>query len=52
MAPNNFKSTITTLAKAQPDEIYHLAGQRSVSLSFEQPSEIIESIAIGALNHL
>ncbi|MEI6070080.1 MAG: GDP-mannose 4,6-dehydratase [Methylococcaceae bacterium] len=35
-----------------PDEIYHLAGQTSVELSFEQPSETIESITIGTLNIL
>jgi GDPmannose 4,6-dehydratase len=37
---------------ARPDEIYHLAGQTSVGLSFEQPSETIESITIGTLNIL
>lgn len=52
MAPNDFKSTITAISKAQPDEIYHLAGQTSVGLSFEQPSETIESITIGTLNIL
>ncbi len=52
MAPNDFKSTLTAIAKAQPDEIYHLAGQTSVGLSFEQPSETIESVTIGTLNIL
>jgi GDPmannose 4,6-dehydratase len=52
MAPNDFKSTLTVLSKVQPDEIYHLAGQTSVGLSFEQPSETIESITIGTLNIL
>lgn len=52
MAPNDFKSTLSTIMKACPDEIYHLAGQTSVGLSFEQPSEAIESITIGTLNIL
>ena len=52
MAPNDFKSTLMAISKARPDEIYHLAGQTSVGLSFEQPSETIESITIGTLNIL
>lgn len=52
MAPHDFKSTLTVVSKVKPDEIYHLAGQTSVGLSFEQPSETIESITIGTLNIL
>lgn len=52
MAPHDFKSTLTVISKVQPDEIYHLAGQTSVGLSFEQPSETIDSITIGTLNIL
>jgi GDPmannose 4,6-dehydratase len=52
MAPNDFRSTITAIARARPSEIYHLAGQTSVGLSFEQPSETIESITNGTLNIL
>jgi GDPmannose 4,6-dehydratase len=52
MAPNDFRSVLQTLAKAQPDEIYNLAGQSSVGLSFEQPVETLESISIGTLNLL
>ena len=52
MAPHDFKSTLTVISKVQPDEIYHLAGQTSVGLSFEQPSETIESITIATLNIL
>ena len=52
MAPHDFKSTLTAISKARPDEIYHLAGQTSVGLSFEQPSETIDSITIGTLNIL
>ena len=52
MAPTDFRSTLQTVRKHAPDEIYHLAGQTSVGLSFEQPVETIESIAIGTLNVL
>ena len=52
MAPHDFKSTLTVISKVQPDEIYHLAGQTSVGLSFEQPAETIESITMGTLNIL
>jgi GDPmannose 4,6-dehydratase len=51
-AINDFRSVLQTLAKVQPDEIYNLAGQTSVGLSFEQPVETLESIAIGTLNIL
>ncbi len=50
MAPNDFRSVFLVLQKCLPDEIYYLAGQSSVSLSFEQPAETLESICIGALN--
>jgi GDPmannose 4,6-dehydratase len=52
MAPHDFKNVVTVIAKVQPDEIYHLAGQTSVGLSFDQPLETIESITIGTLNIL
>jgi GDPmannose 4,6-dehydratase len=52
MALNDFRSVLQTLAKVRPDEIYNLAGQSSVSLSFEQPVETLESIATGTLNLL
>jgi GDP-D-mannose dehydratase len=38
--------------KVQPDEIYSLAGQSSVSLSFERSVETQESIYVGTLNLL
>ncbi len=50
MAPNDFRSVLQTMSLSQPDEIYNLAGQSSVGLSFEQPVETIESVAIGTLN--
>jgi GDPmannose 4,6-dehydratase len=52
MALNDFRSVLQVLSKVQPDEIYNLAGQSSVGLSFEQPVETMESIAIGTLNLL
>src|SRR5450755_1646385 len=52
MAPNDFRSVLQTVTRIAPDEIYNLAGQTSVGLSFEQPVETIESIVIGVLNLL
>jgi GDPmannose 4,6-dehydratase len=52
MALNDFRSVLQTITRYRPDEIYNLAGQTSVGLSFEQPVETIESIAIGTLNLL
>jgi GDPmannose 4,6-dehydratase len=52
MAPNDFRSVLTTLTRSQPDEVYYLAGQSSVGLSFEQPAETLESISLGTLNML
>jgi GDPmannose 4,6-dehydratase len=40
------------LARHEPHEVYHLAGQSSVGLSFEQPVETLESIALSTLNLL
>lgn len=52
MSLNDFRSTVQTLKQAAPDEIYNLAGQSSVGLSFEQPVETLESISVGTLNLL
>jgi GDPmannose 4,6-dehydratase len=52
VALNDFRSVLQALVKVQPDEIYNLAGQTSVSLSFNQPVETLESIATGTLNLL
>jgi GDPmannose 4,6-dehydratase len=52
MALNDFRSVLQVLAKVQPDEVYNLAGQSSVGLSFDQPVETLESISIGTLNLL
>jgi GDPmannose 4,6-dehydratase len=48
----DFRSVLQTILKIKPDEIYNLAGQSSVGLSFEQPVETLESISIGTLNLL
>ncbi len=52
VAINDFRSVLQVLTKVQPDEIYNLAGQSSVGLSFEQPVETMESICIGTLSLL
>ena len=52
VSTNDFRSVIQLLMKFQPDEIYHLAGQTSVGVSFEQPVETMESIALSTLNML
>ena len=48
----DFRSLIRVLLEFQPDEIYNLAGQTSVGLSFEQPVEALDSLAYGTLNLL
>lgn len=52
MALNDFRSVLQMLNKIEPDEVYNLAGQSSVGLSFELPVETLESIATGTLNLL
>ena len=48
----DFRSVLQALHHANPNEIYNLAGQSSVGLSFDQPVETFESIGIGTLNLL
>ena len=45
-------SVRAVLVATRPDEIYNLSGQSSVGLSFEQPVQTFESIAVGTLNLL
>jgi GDPmannose 4,6-dehydratase len=52
LAPNDFRSVLKIVTATCPDEIYNLAGQTSVGLSFEQPVESMDSIAGGTLNFL
>lgn len=49
---NDFRSVLQAISAVKPDEIYNLAGQSSVGLSFELPVETHESISIGTLNLL
>ena len=49
MAVTDFRSVIDVVKKYKPDEIYNLAGQTSVGLSFQQPAEAIESIVKATL---
>jgi GDPmannose 4,6-dehydratase len=48
----DFRSVLQGVAAAQPDEIYNLAGQSSVGLSFETPTETLDGIIIGTVNIL
>jgi GDPmannose 4,6-dehydratase len=52
VALNDFRSVLQAILKIEPDEIYNLAGQSSVALSFQQPVETLESISVGTLNLL
>jgi len=52
MASNDFRSVLDALVQSEPDEVYYLAGQSSVGLSFNLPSETLESITLGTLNLL
>lgn len=52
LAPNDFRSVLKVVSGTAPDEIYNLAGQTSVGLSFEQPVECMESISVATLNLL
>lgn len=45
-------SVLGLLRRIRPTEIFSLAGQSSVGLSFDQPIETMESIALGTLNLL
>jgi GDPmannose 4,6-dehydratase len=50
MAPKDFRSVMSVLYDCVPDEVYFLASQSSVGLSFDQPVETLESSCLGALN--
>lgn len=52
MVPEDFRSVLVALEKSRPEELYCLAGQSSVGLSFEQPAETIQSLVLGTLNVL
>lgn len=52
MTPTDFRSVLTVFETVGPDEVYSLAGQSSVGLSFNQPVETLESHVLGTLNLL
>ena len=52
MLPDDPCSVLNAIRQSNPDEIYYLAGQSSVALSFKQPAETIQSATIGILNIL
>jgi GDPmannose 4,6-dehydratase len=52
MVTSDFRSVLTALQRADADEIYNLAGQTSVGMSFAYPVETFESILIGTMNLL
>ena len=52
MAPSDFRSVLSAITRSEPAEIYYLAGQSSVGLSYEQPIEALQSNSLGILNSL
>ncbi len=52
MVTSDFRSVLTVLQEASADEIYNLAGQTSVGMSFSYPVETFDSILIGTMNLL
>ena len=48
----DFRSVLQVIDDVKPQEIYNLAGQSSVGLSFVQPVETFEGIILGTLNIL
>jgi len=48
----DFRSVVQVIDKVDADEIYNLAAQSSVGLSFEQPVETIDSSLNGTINIL
>ena len=48
----DFRSVIQIFMEIKPHEVYNLAGQTSVNLSFKLPVETLESISLGTLNIL
>ncbi len=52
MVPEDFRTVLVALRRSRASEVYYLAGQSSVGLSFEQPAETIQSITLGTLNLL
>jgi hypothetical protein len=51
-APTDVSSVTDLLERVAPTEIYNLAGQSSVAVSFSQPVETLEGIVFGTVNLL
>jgi len=49
---DDFRNVIEVMNDHKPDEVYNLAGQSSVALSFDEPFKTFESISIANLNLL
>jgi len=52
MSLTDFRNVLQVISRVHPHEIYNLAGQTSVGLSFDQPVETFESITLGTINLL
>ena len=52
MTIGDLGSVLSAVKTAAPDEIYNLAAQSSVGLSFQEPVETMQSIAMGTLHLL
>ena len=52
MSISDLDSVLSAVKSAEPDEIYNLAAQSSVGLSFQEPVETMQSIAMGTLHLL
>jgi GDPmannose 4,6-dehydratase len=52
MTIGDLGSVLSAVKGAAPDEIYNLAAQSSVGLSFQEPVETMQSIAMGTLHLL
>ena len=50
--PHDFRGVLDLLAAVRPTEVYNLAGQSSVALSFQQPVETFESTTVATINIL
>ncbi len=48
----DFRSVLQVVSATKPDEIYNLAGQSSVGLSFDTPTETLDGIIVGTVNIL
>ena len=52
MDPLDYNSVNEIISSIEPDEIYNLSGQSSVSMSFKQPLETAQSIFLTTMNIL